>query len=198
MTTVVIGTHNKKKGREIARIIALPGLRLLTLDDFPGAPEPVEDGKTFAENAVKKATELADSLGHIVVADDSGLEVDALGGRPGVISARYAGEHGNDPKNIERVLRELTGVPEENRTARFKCVAALAAPGKLMATTEGVVEGVIAGSPRGTSGFGYDPIFIVPQFGRTCAELEPHEKDAVSHRGKAFRALVKKLELLEI
>lgn len=193
MTTIVVGTHNKKKAREIARILESSDLRLLTLDDFPNAPEPIEDGKTFAENAIKKATELADELGQLVVADDSGLEVDALDGRPGVFSARYGGEHGNDPKNIERVLRELECVPPEKRTARFKCVASLASPGKLLATTEGVVEGVIADAPSGTNGFGYDPVFIVPVFGRTCAELDSHEKDSISHRGQAFRAMKFKL-----
>jgi len=189
MATLVIGTHNRKKGREIVRILDGCGATLHTLEDFPGAPEPVEDGETFEANAIKKATELAEALGTMVAADDSGLEVDALGGRPGVFSARYGGEHGNDPLNIARVLREMEGVPPERRTARFRCVAALAAPGALLATTHGTVEGVIAEEPRGTNGFGYDPIFFVPALGRTCAELEPGDKHKISHRGQAFRAL---------
>lgn len=193
--TLVIGTHNRKKGREIAQLLAMPGLCLRMLDEFPGAPQPVEDGATFESNAVKKATELAAALGMPVVADDSGLEVDALGGKPGVLSARYGGEHGNDPLNIRRVLRELQGVPREQRTARFRTVAALAEvagdgrSGRLLATVEGVLEGVIAEEPRGTNGFGYDPVFLLPGIGKTCAELEPEAKNEISHRGQAFRKL---------
>lgn len=187
--TLVIGTHNHKKAQEIVEILDAPELRLLTLDEFPEAPHPVEDGATFEENAVRKATELADALGLLVAADDSGLEVDALGGRPGVLSARYAGEHGNDSRNIERLLCEMSGIPPDRRTARFRCIAALAAPGKLLGTTSGIIEGLIAEVPRGTNGFGYDPVFIVPTLGRTCAELEPREKHKISHRGQAFRRL---------
>jgi XTP/dITP diphosphohydrolase len=197
VTTLVIGTHNEKKCREIERILATPGLRLQTLDDFPGAPVPVEDGDTFQTNAIIKATQLADAIGEAVAADDSGLEVDALEGRPGVYSARYAGEHGNDRRNFEKVLAELRGVPPEQRTARFRCVAALARPGELLLTVDGTCEGVIADAPRGHGGFGYDPIVFVPGHGRTSAELSPDEKDAISHRGAAFRALKERLpELL--
>ena len=185
MARLVIGTHNRKKAGEIAQILDTPGLELLTLEAFPGAPEPVEDGATFEGNAIKKATE----LGTLVAADDSGLEVDALGGRPGVLSARYGGEHGNDPRNIERLLREMRDVPREERAARFRCVAALAAPGKLLTTVEGRLEGRIAEKPRGNNGFGYDPVFIVPSLGKTCAELVPEEKNLISHRGEAFRKL---------
>ncbi len=189
MARLVIGTHNRKKAGEIVQILDMPGLELLTLEAFPGAPEPVEDGATFEENAIKKATELADALGMLVAADDSGLEVDALGGRPGVLSARYGGEHGNDPRNTERLLREMRDVPREERAARFRCVAALAAPGRLLTTVEGRLEGRIAEEPRGNNGFGYDPVFIVPSLGKTCAELEPEEKNLISHRGEAFRKL---------
>jgi len=189
MARLVIGTHNRKKAGEIVQILDMPGLELLTLEAFPGAPEPVEDGATFEENAIKKATELADALGMLVAADDSGLEVDALGGRPGVLSARYGGEHGNDPRNTERLLREMRDVPREERAARFRCVAALAAPGRLLTTVEGRLEGRIAEEPRGNNGFGYDPVFIVPSLGKTCAELEPEEKNSISHRGEAFRKL---------
>ncbi len=187
--TLVIGTHNRKKGREIASILALPGLILRTLDEFPDAPSPVEDGETFEENAIKKATELADALGLPVAADDSGLEVDALGGRPGVRSARYAGQHGNDPLNIETLLREMKDIPAERRTARFRTAAALAEPGRLLVTVEGTLEGVITTEPRGANGFGYDPVFLVPALGKTCAELDPAEKNRISHRGQAFRKL---------
>ena len=186
---LVIGTHNRKKGREIAAILEMPGLTLLTPDDFPGAPEPVEDKDTFEGNAVAKATELADALGRPVVADDSGLEVDALGGAPGVLSARYGGEHGNDRRNIERLLRELQDVPPERRTARFRTVAALAKPGRLLLTVEGTLEGRIALESRGENGFGYDPVFLAPELGKTCAELEPEAKNRISHRGEAFRKL---------
>ena len=194
--TLVIGTHNKKKGREIAQILETPGLRLLTLDDFPGAPEPVEDEDTFEGNAIKKATELADALGMTVAADDSGLEVDALGGKPGVRSARYGGEHGNDALNIEKLLREMKDVPPEKRAARFRTVAAVAAPGKLLATVEGTLEGAISLDPRGSNGFGYDPVFIVPGLGKTCAQLEPEKKNNISHRGQAFRQLKDELPRL--
>jgi len=187
--TLVIGTHNRKKGLEIAQILDASGLRLLTLDEFPGAPEPVEDADTLEGNAIKKATELADALGRMVAADDSGLEVDALGGEPGVFSARYGGEHGNDLRNIERLLREMKDVPPEKRTARFRTVVAVAVPGELLGTVDGALEGTIALEPRGSNGFGYDPVFIVPGLGATCAELAPDEKNSISHRGQAFRKL---------
>jgi XTP/dITP diphosphohydrolase len=186
---LVIGTHNRKKAREIVEILSAPGLELLTLEDFPDAPVPVEDATTFEGNAIKKATELADALNATVVADDSGLEVDALQGRPGVFSARYGGEHGNDRLNCEAVLAEMQGVPPEARRARFRCVAALAQPGRLLTTVEGRFDGLIAEAPRGDKGFGYDPIFIVPALDKTCAELAPDEKHAISHRGQAFRRL---------
>jgi XTP/dITP diphosphohydrolase len=187
--TLVIGTHNRKKGLEIVQILETSGLRLLTLDEFPDAPEPVEDADTLEGNAIKKATELADALGRMVAADDSGLEVDALGGEPGVFSARYGGEHGNDSRNIERLLREMKDVPPEKRTARFRTVVAVAVPGELLGTVEGALEGAIALEPRGSNGFGYDPVFIVPGLGATCAELAPDEKNSISHRGQAFRKL---------
>ena len=187
--TLVIGTHNRKKGIEIAQILDASGLRLLTLDEFPDAPEPVEDADTLEGNAIKKATELADALGRMVAADDSGLEVDALGGEPGVFSARYGGEHGNDLRNIERLLREMKDVPPEKRTARFRTVVAVAVPGELLGTVEGALEGTIALEPRGSNGFGYDPVFIVSGLGATCAELAPDEKNSISHRGQAFRKL---------
>jgi len=194
--TLVIGTHNRKKGLEIAQILDASGLRLLTLDEFPDAPEPVEDAGTLEGNAIKKATELADALGRMVAADDSGLEVDALGGEPGVFSARYGGEHGNDLRNIERLLREMKDVPPEKRTARFRTVVAVAVPGELLGTVEGALEGTIALEPRGSNGFGYDPVFIVPGLGATCAELAPDEKNSISHRGQAFRKLSDELPRL--
>ena len=125
----------------------------------------------------------------MVVADDSGLEVDALGGRPGVQSARYGGEHGNDQLNTEKLLREMKDVPVGDRTARFRAVAALAVPGRALAVVDGVLEGSIATEPRGCNGFGYDPVFILPGEGKTCAQLEPEEKNEISHRGQAFRKL---------
>jgi len=132
----------------------------------------------------------------MVVADDSGLEVDALDGRPGVHSARYGGEHGNDVRNIERLLAEMKNVPPEKRTARFRTVAAVAVPGKLLATVDGTLEGIIGLKQRGSNGFGYDPVFIVPDLDKTCAELEPDEKDSISHRGQAFRKLKDELPRL--
>lgn len=187
--TLVIGTHNRKKGREIEAILATPGLVLRTLDEFPNAHVPEEDADTFEGNAIKKATELADALGLPVAADDSGLEVDALGGRPGVLSARFGGEHGNDALNIRMLLEEMKGMPAAERTARFRTVAALAVPGRVLCTVDGVIDGIITSEPRGANGFGYDPVFFVPSLGKTCAELGADEKNAISHRGQAFRKL---------
>jgi XTP/dITP diphosphohydrolase len=185
---IVLASRNRGKAAELSALLAGLPIRIRTLDEFPSAGEVEEDGATFAENAVKKALAALSATGLPALADDSGLEVDALGGRPGVFSARFAGIGADDRSNREELLRSLEGVPEP-RTARFRCVIALAHPGGRVETVEGSCEGVITREPRGEGGFGYDPLFFFPSLGRTFAELGPGEKHAVSHRGKAMRAM---------
>ncbi len=165
-----------------------------TLSDFPGVGEVEEDGATFAENARKKATEYAGATGLWTLADDSGLVVDALGGAPGVQSARFSGDAGPgadrkeiDRRNIAKLLRLLEGVPPEKRTARFVCHLCLASPERVLVETQGTVEGLIVDEPVGDNGFGYDPVFCVGTLGRTVAQLPDDEKNAISHRGNAIR-----------
>ncbi len=185
---LVIATRNKKKIEEIRRILDGMPLTLYSLDDFPGCPEVEEDQDTFEGNAVKKAAAVCRHTGKLSIADDSGLEVYALGGAPGVFSARYSGT-GNDRENLEKVLCELQGVERERRGARFVCVIALAFPDGRVETFQGSVEGRIGIEPRGVSGFGYDPVFYPEGHERTFAEMGPREKDALSHRGMALRSL---------
>lgn len=186
---VVIATRNRGKIRELQALLEDLGLELVSVGDIEGLPEVVEDGATFLENAVKKAVEVARATGLVAIADDSGLEVDALGGRPGVYSARYAGEGASDEDNYRKLLRELEGIPEKERTARFKCVMVAAIPDGTYIWTEGACEGVIASEPKGSQGFGYDPVFYLPDKGRTMAQLSKEEKNAISHRGRAMRRL---------
>lgn len=169
---------------------------LCSVADFPELPPVVEDGQTFRENAVKKALTVAEILKEWTLADDSGLEVDALGGAPGVYSARFAGEPGDDRKNNEKLLRLLAGVPSEQRTARFRCVLALASPEGEVWTTERTCEGLIGLAPRGDQGFGYDPLFYLPELGVTMAELPEEKKNEISHRGKAMRDLLTHLQAI--
>lgn len=186
---VVLATRNRHKGEELAALLEGLNIRIRTLADFPDAPEVIEDGSTCGENAVKKAVEIARATGLPAVADDTGLEVDALGGRPGVYAARYAGEQATYEDNCRKLLGELAGVPRDRRTARFITVAALALPDGTHQTTTGVLDGVIAEQPVGSRGFGYDPVFYVPELGRTLAELTAEGKNRLSHRAKAFRRM---------
>ncbi len=186
---IVVGTRNKAKLAEIEAMLADFAIHVVSVAEFPGAPDVEEDGDTFEANATKKATELAQALGEWVLADDSGLEVDALDGRPGVYSARYAGEPCDDAANVAKLLAELEGVPAERRTARFRCAIALASPGRVEWVVSGACEGRIVDAPRGENGFGYDPVFLYESFGRTFAEVEPEQKNAVSHRGRALAEL---------
>ena len=186
---IVIATRNPGKLREIEGILAPFALQILSLENFPGLPEVVEDGRTFAEKAGKKARAIADQTGLLTLADDSGLIVDALQGRPGVFSSRYAGENASDPDRWQKVLIEMAGVPEEKRQASFVCAIAIASPRGEMETVEGRCQGQIAFAPRGEHGFGYDPIFFVPEMGKTMAELEPEVKNRISHRAKALEKL---------
>lgn len=186
---VVLATRNRHKGEELSALLEGLNIRIRTLADFPDAPEVIEDGSTCGENAVKKAVEIARATGLPAVADDTGLEVDALEGRPGVYAARYAGEQATYEDNCRKLLGELAGVPRDRRTARFITVAALALPDGTHQTTTGVLDGVIAEQPAGSRGFGYDPVFYVPELGRTLAELTAEDKNRLSHRAKAFRRM---------
>lgn len=186
----MLATRNAGKIAELQRILAavLTGFELVGLDAFPGAPDVPETELTFADNALLKARAIAAYTGLPAVADDSGIAVDALHGMPGVLSARWYGKHGDDGANLELLLRQLSDVAE--RGAAFICVAALVVPGtgqELTAT--GVLAGTLTRAPRGSNGFGYDPIFVPEGLSATTAELAPQEKDAISHRGRAFRAL---------
>jgi len=193
VTRIVVGTRNPKKKSEIESLLQGLPVQLLTIADFPAAPEVDEDEPTLDGNARKKALVLAEALNEWVVADDSGLEVDALGGRPGVHSARYAGSDATDSDRCAKLLAELKGVPDESRAARFRCVIALANAGGVLFTAEGRCEGRITAAMHGAGGFGYDPVFYYPPLGRTFAQLSPDEKNSVSHRGKALRAFRDKL-----
>jgi XTP/dITP diphosphohydrolase len=203
MPRILIATSNAGKLRDFAGAALRHGVEISGLPDFSSLPPVVEDGATFEANARKKAEGYSRyAPGEIVIADDSGLEIDALGGAPGVHSARYAAPelHGKQPHEAEantdddannaRVLRELRHIPPEQRTARFVCVLAAARDGKTLATFRGAAEGIILDAPRGSNGFGYDPLFYFPQIKKTFAELTAEEKSQYSHRGAAFRALL--------
>jgi XTP/dITP diphosphohydrolase len=190
---LLIATTNEGKLREF-RSLTPENIVLVSLTDLV-LPSPDETGNTLAENALLKAQSAATSSGLLCLADDSGLEVDALGGDPGVYSARYAGEPASDRRNIEKLLVELDGVPASQRTARFRCVVSIAAPDGPIAQAEGVCEGKIGFEPRGDNGFGYDPIFLLP-CGQTMAELSPSEKNVISHRSMAIAAIAPTLRSL--
>lgn len=184
---IVLATHNPDKRVEIASLLSDLGITVRSLVEFPQAPVVVEDGETCEANAIKKAKTIADYTGLVAVADDTGLQVDALGGRPGVHAARYAGAEVTYEDNWKKLLRELDGVPLEQRGARFLTVVAIASPFRQeVDTVEGVLNGVIAPRPAGKGGFGYDPVFLVPELGKTLAELAPSEKNRISHRAQAF------------
>jgi XTP/dITP diphosphohydrolase len=192
--TLVMATRNAGKVREMAALLQDLKVRLLSLNDFPELPEIPEDGATFADNAQAKAQAVARLTGLPALADDSGLEVEALGGRPGVFSARYAqdrtgGATPTDEDNWRKLLDELRDVSPEKRQARFVCEIALAWPSGRLITTRGEVAGSIALKPRGTGGFGYDPVFWVPSHQATVAELDPATKNRISHRGRALQKL---------
>lgn len=187
---LLIATTNPGKRAEIESILKRYSLRIISLNDLSSYPTVVEDGVTFEENALKKASTLAEFSGRVTLADDSGLEVDALGGAPGIHSARYGGEEAEDIRNNQKLLRALAGVPEEKRTARFVCVLALCAPPALGGGEwlfRGECAGRIAFAPRGENGFGYDPLFWYPPLSLTFAELDREAKSRVSHRGRALK-----------
>lgn len=193
-TKILLATANRGKIKEIKHILEGLDLDIVTLDDYPGLSLPPEEGSTFRENALIKARGAALKTGVAVLADDSGLEVDFLGGRPGIRSARYAGTGASDKENWLKLLKELDGVDWEKRRARFRCAVALVWPDGGEEVFEGSFEGVILGEPRGVNGFGYDPVFFIPEMGKTAAELTPNEKNSVSHRAKALEKLKDRLE----
>ena len=187
---LVVATLNRAKGVELLRLLADFPFALTLLADVPGATLPEETGQTYRENALLKARAASRQTGMRALADDSGLEVDALDGAPGLFSARYGGADLDDLGRIEKLLAALAGVPPERRTARFRSVVVLVNPQGRETIAEGVVEGVITGAPRGSGGFGYDPVFFYPPLGRTFGELSPAETDQVSHRARAISALL--------
>jgi XTP/dITP diphosphohydrolase len=184
---VVLATRNEGKLRELARILG--SVPLAGLDEFPGAPEVAETGATFEENALLKARAIAEFTALPSVADDSGLCVDALNGMPGIFSARWSGTHGDDKANLDLVLAQISDVPDDRRGANFTCAAAVVFPDGTSHVVLGQVSGQLIRERRGSGGFGYDPIFVPDGYDVTTAEMTAEEKDAISHRGKAFRAL---------
>ncbi|MFX3674558.1 MAG: XTP/dITP diphosphatase [Paenisporosarcina sp.] len=193
MKNIIVATKNKGKAKDFEAIFHPFGYNVLTLHDVANDMEIEETGNTFEENAVLKAEALAERLQMFVIADDSGLAIDALNGAPGVFSARYAGEAKSDEANMDKVLEELSEVEDKNRTARFCCALALAGPNMETKTVFGSCEGIIAREKIGMNGFGYDPIFFIPTIGKMMAELTPEEKGAISHRGKAIKNIESEL-----
>ena len=191
---LVLATRNPHKVAELRAILLplLPGAQILGAEAFD-VPEPVEDEVTFAGNALIKARQLAEATGLLALADDSGICVEAMGGAPGVFSARWCGRHGDDAANLELLLAQMADVPERHRGASFVCAAAMAAPDGREEVAEGVMRGSLLFAPRGENGFGYDPIFRPEGLSVSSAELTPERKEAISHRGKAFRALAARI-----
>jgi XTP/dITP diphosphohydrolase len=194
MKRLLLATRNAHKAREIQEILG-PQFELRDLTAYPEISEIVESGKSFEENAKLKAIAVSKELPGLIIADDSGLEVEALGGGPGIHSARYAGEGATDEQNVEKLFSDLVraGAKTRQRKARFRCLIALARDGKLLGTFEGAIEGTIVDRPRGSHGFGYDPIFVPNGFAQTFAELPAEVKNRISHRAEAIRALTAKL-----
>jgi len=194
MLELVVATGNKGKLREISRLLEGHGYRVLGLDAWPDAPSVIEDGDSFAANARKKAEAIAAHTGRLTLADDSGLGVEALAGEPGVHSARYAGIDATDDDNNVKLLAALDGIADDRRQAAFRCVMALVEPGGDCRYFEGELKGKILTAPRGDGGFGYDPLFLVREFGQSLAELPLDVKNRISHRGQALKKLVAALD----
>jgi XTP/dITP diphosphohydrolase len=194
LKTILIATKNKGKAKEFEALFYPKGYKVLTLLDMDDHLDVEETGKTFEENAKLKAETISSYYNLPVLADDSGLMVDALDGRPGIYSARYAGEEKNDEANLQKVLAELKDIPDDERTARFYCALAFAIPGEETRLYKGTIEGRITKEPKGSNGFGYDPIFYVPSKEKTMAELSADEKNEISHRAQAIRYLANDLD----
>ncbi len=186
MLELLLATRNKGKKREILGLLGDLPIKILSLDDVPGAPDVVEDGETFRANAVKKAVELAAFSKRLTLADDSGLEVDALGGKPGVRSARFASENATDKDNNRKLLEMLRAIPEERRGASYRCAIAVASPEGLIDVVEGSCEGRIGVEEKGFNGFGYDSLFVRLDYNKTFGELDPSIKNRISHRARAL------------
>ena len=189
MRQVVLATRNQHKVDELRRILAPYDIDLVSLTEFPDVPDVAETGETFADNATLKAVAVARATGLTAIADDSGLEVDALNGMPGIFSARWAGKHGDDAANLDLLLAQVSDVPAERRGAAFVCAAVAATPNGRLVVVEERLRGALIHERRGSNGFGYDPVFVPQGERRTTAEMSAEEKDAISHRGQAFRAL---------
>ncbi len=196
MIDIIIATRNPKKFQELKALLAVPGVRWRSLLNFPSVPTVPERGRTFTANAVAKARAVARATGCLAIADDSGLEVEALEGAPGIRSARFAGRHGDDEANNCKLLRMLKGLPSAKRGGRYRCVLALAGPRRVLGIAEGTFAGCIAVAPKGRRGFGYDPLFVVPQLGKTVAQLSAAVKNRISHRAKAAVRLRRRLARL--
>ena len=196
MLDIVIATRNRHKFRELTALLRVSGIRWHSLAEFPSVSAVEETGRTFDANAIKKARLVARATGLLTLADDSGVEIDALGGSPGTRSARFAGTHGNDLANNQKLLRLLDGLPASKRRARYRCSLALASPTRMMALTQGTWRGLIATSPRGHQGFGYDPIFVVPRLGKTVGQLPTTLKQRLSHRARAARRMRRLIQRL--
>lgn len=192
--TIIIATRNQGKAKEFKRIFNDYGYRVKTLLDFPDIEDVPETGQTFAENAFQKASAISSELNTIVLADDSGLEVDALEGKPGIYSARFAGEHGNDEKNNQKLVEVLQDIPEEERNANFHCSLVMVGPNREPLFVEGKAFGQILDQGRGENGFGYDPLFYIPKLDKTMGELTSEEKNKISHRARAIEKLQKYLD----
>jgi XTP/dITP diphosphohydrolase len=194
VTRVVVASRNLKKTGEIRDLLAPYGIEVAGLSDIAGAPDVVEDGHTFAENAAKKASEIARALSQWTLGEDSGLEVAALSGAPGIYSARFSGQGATDESNNAKLMGELSAIPDERRNARYVCNAALADPsGAIRLQVEAYCHGRITREARGTNGFGYDPYFLIPEYHRTFGELSPAAKRHLSHRARAFEQLIPQL-----
>ena len=191
---IVFASKNRGKIKELKVLLKGMNVKLLSLHDYPDIPNIIEDGNTFLENALKKARVISEYTGGTIIADDSGLEVDYLEGAPGIHSARYSGAGATDERNVHKLLEELDGVPAEKRGAVFRCALILYRADRAFETFEGKLEGRIATEPTGSEGFGYDPVFIVPEYGKTVAQLDPETKNRISHRAVAFAKLKKSLQ----
>ena len=192
---IVLASRNKKKTQEVAEILAPFGFTIVPVTEFPGVPEVDEDGLTFAENAAKKATEVAISIGQWVIGEDSGLQVDALNGAPGIYSARFSGPEATDEKNNEKLIAELAGIPDERRGAGYLCSIALSDPqGVVRIAVEGTCRGRILTDANGSGGFGYDPYFLIPEYHQTFGQLSSRVKHRLSHRARAFGKFIPLLQ----
>ncbi len=194
MTELVVATKNKGKLKEIRELLSGLDFNITSLADYPDAPRIVEDGRTFKANAAKKAATITLWTGKLALGEDSGLEVKALKNRPGIFSSRFAGEKATDKKNNAKLLRELRGVPPAERQARYRCYVVLTDKSGVVGVVSGSCRGVIAARSRGKNGFGYDPLFWIPQYQKTFGQLPPEMKDRMSHRGKAMRKVRRLLE----